>query len=130
MVLSFFSGPYAWTICICNSRQDNLIIVKRNLAKNLTNLKANFNRLKHGKTFKVCAQISVSLCDNCNLICSRSEKCQEVRTLCEPLSAPTKPLKPINWSNSLDGFNPFSEIKFEMEKETFNGGGLNKFIIR
>ena len=103
-----------------------------NLAKNLTNFEANYNNLTYGKTFKICSQISVGHRDNCNLICSQSIKCVEVTTLCEPLTAPMKPLKPLNWSNLEDGFNPFNEIKFEMEKETFNGekSGLNKFIIR
>ncbi len=93
----------------------------------------HFESLKYGNTYNVCvvilAYISTRVID-CGKA-SQSAICRYVKTGCEPLpEAKDKPSQ-IFWSLAEDTFNPFTDIKIEMKKGTFDGehSGLSKFII-
>jgi len=89
--------------------------------------------LNYGNTYDVCVVTSpfnstrVIDCERA----SHSAICRSVNTKCEPLpEAKDKPSQ-IFWSEAEDTFNPFTEIKIEMKKGTFDGekSGLSNFII-
>jgi hypothetical protein len=90
--------------------------------------------LDYGNTYNVCiatlALHSRRVKENCKKV-SDSAICRSVNTTCEPLpEAKDKPSQ-ILWSEVEDTFNPFTDIKIEMKKGTFDGekSGLSKFLI-
>ena len=94
----------------------------------------HFNNLQFAVKYFICAQMGVySTLYKCSTMCSKKSEyhCKNVLTNCEFLPAPTKTLKPIEWTNG-NKFDPITEIMFEMEGGTFEGetSGLYQFIIR
>jgi hypothetical protein len=94
-----------------------------------------FDNLDYGNTFNVCVTTLATDYDQRSDICnkgSHNTKCRSVITTCEPLpEAKDKPSQ-IVWSAVEDKFNPFTDIKIEMKKGTFDGekSGLSKFKIK
>jgi hypothetical protein len=58
-------------------------------------------------------------------------KCKFAITKCVPLKRPKKNLAQVDWTLKYD-FNPFTEIRIELEDGTFDGekSGLKTFLIR
>ena len=93
-----------------------------------------FDKLKFAVKYIICAQLGVlSNKYICSMMCSEMshDQCKVVSTNCQYLPAPTKTLKPIEWTHD-NKFDPFTEIMFEMESGTFEGetSGLREFMIR
>ena len=94
-----------------------------------------FNNLEFAEDYLICVQLGVNWpnYNKCVSMCLQKSKdwCKAVSTNCEFLPAPTKTLKPIEWSND-NKFDPFTKIIFTMEIGTFDGetSGLHEFFIR
>ena len=93
-----------------------------------------FENLEFAVKYIICAQLGVYWTRNiCSEMCLRKseDQCKEVSTNCEFLPAPTKTLKPIEWTHD-NKSDPFTEIMFEMESGTFEEktSRLHQFIIR
>jgi hypothetical protein len=131
---SFVSGPYQWKACIFY--EDELKteqVLEYNPENEMKKADFNFENLDYGKIYNVCV---ATLAFNSRRwsSCGRdfdSAICRSVKTTCEPLKEPKDTPSQIFWSEAEDTFNPFTEIKIEMKKETFDGekSGLSKFII-
>ena len=93
----------------------------------------NFENLDYGNTYNVCIAALAFNSSRWSSFGSVSDSaiCRSVKTTCEPLKKPKDKPSQIFWSEADDTFNPFTEIKIEMKKGTFDGekSGLSKFII-
>ena len=109
-------------------------MVKRNLNGKQPNLSLQFKDLEYGHNYKICVNIGIQTFsyswDKCNNK-QQPTKCETVSTHCENLPSPVKLPKQIIWQQESD-FNPFTQIKVEMEERTFDGekSGLHQFKIK
>jgi hypothetical protein len=92
-----------------------------------------FENLQYGNTYNVCV-ITLAFTSTRVIDCERASHgaiCRSVTTLCEPLPEANDKPSQIFWSLAEDTFNPFTDIKIEMKKGTFDGekSGLSNFII-
>ncbi len=109
------------------------VVYDPEIGKNLSDI--TFDNLDYGNTYNVCVTTEASDYYQRSGICykgSHNAICRSVMTTCEPLpKAKDKPSQ-IVWSAIGDTFNPFTDIKIEMKKGTFDGekSGLSKFKIK
>ena len=99
---------------------------------------AIYQSLNYGESYTICVNLGTESIYSCNSICYVTKKLTEcvdvstgpVSTHCEKLPTPQKRLKQILWIPESD-FNPFTEVKLEMEENTFDGekSGLHEVKI-
>ncbi len=127
-------GPYQWEACIFGKDgfkdKQSLPYHPETGAK-----KADFcfENLNYGNTYNVCV-LTLAFNSTRWINCERASQsaiCRSVKPGCEPLQEAKDKPSQIFWSLADDTFNPFTDIKIEMKKGTFDGekSGLSNFVI-
>ena len=131
------AGTFIWVACLCHENKTiKPLKGTYDILHNQKALNVPFEYLNKNRMYKLCVAFGMpNTVIECNNTCQQDRhyelfNCKVVETKCVPLKPPKKKPMQVDWTPD-DNFNPFTEVRIELEEETFEGenSGLKDLLI-